>query len=418
MITRKAFRYRIYPTPEQEARLFAWENALRWLWNLAQEQRLMCLSRVSYRRIYLTAFDQINELKALRAENPWLADVPRNVCAQLLVELDKAWQRCFKRLALAPRWKRKGRDQVTICEPHPKVWHLGTDGLVFPKLGTLCTVFHRPIEGIPKTCSIVRDGDQWFISISCVVEIPAPVTPPGPPIAIDRGVVNLLVDSTGRVVENPRWLKRQEKRIAHAQRVVSRRRKGSINQAKAKRRVARLHRMVRRQRDHLLHCEARYYAKNHGTVIVEHLQVRNMSRSARGTVDGPGKRVRQKAGLNRAILDGGWGRFVSFLRYKTMWAGSTLMEVAPAYSSQTCARCGQVDASSRRSQSEFVCVACGHHDHADVNAALVLLGRGSHGLAACGGSAEVRRPMKQELRVVRRGPRRGSEPKAPSFRTG
>ena len=418
MEIRKTFRYRIYPTPDQEARLGEWENALRWLWNLAMEQRLMGLARVSYHRIYPTAFDQINELKALRAEAPWLADVPRNVCAQLLVELDKAWQRCFKKLARRPRWKKKGRDQVAICEPHPKTWHLEEAAVVFPKLGVLQAVVHRPIEGTPKTCAIVRDADQWFAAISCVVELAEPATPPGPPIALDRGVANLLADSEGRILEHPRWLKRQEGRLARAQRVVSRRKKGSKNRDKAKRRLARLHRKVRRQRDHVLHCEAKHYAQSHGKVIVERLQVRNMTSSARGTKEDPGRNVRQKAGLNRAILDGGWGRFVQLLRYKTVWKGSVLLEVPAAYSSQTCAHCGQVEALSRRSQSEFVCVACGHRDHADVNAALVLLGRGSHGPAACGGLAEVRRPKKQELRVVRRGPRRSSEPKAPSFRTG
>src|SRR5688572_27848342 len=110
MIVRKAIRYRIYPTRAQEARLLAWEGALRFLWNLALEQRKIGLGRPRDERIFLTAFDQINELKDLRSELPWLANVPRNVLAQLLVELDKAWQRCFKRLARAPCWKRKGRD--------------------------------------------------------------------------------------------------------------------------------------------------------------------------------------------------------------------------------------------------------------------------------------------------------------------
>ena len=104
----KAFRYRVYPTSKQIARLGAWEGALRFLWNLALEQRLMGLVRPHDDRRYPTAFDQINQLTELRAELPWLADVPRNVCAQLLVELDRAWQRCFAKLARAPRWKRRG----------------------------------------------------------------------------------------------------------------------------------------------------------------------------------------------------------------------------------------------------------------------------------------------------------------------
>ena len=93
----KGYKFRIYPNAKQSERLLAWESALRFLWNLALEQRKLGLARPA--RLYPTAFDQINELTALRAEVPFLADVPRNVCAQLLVELDKAWQRCFSRLA-------------------------------------------------------------------------------------------------------------------------------------------------------------------------------------------------------------------------------------------------------------------------------------------------------------------------------
>ena len=111
MLTRRGFRYRIYPTPEQETRLRQWEGALRVLWNLAHEQRLAYLRRHTKMP---TAFDQINELTALRADVPWMADVPRNVSAQLLVDLDAAWQRCFFRLGRRPRWKKKGRDTINL----------------------------------------------------------------------------------------------------------------------------------------------------------------------------------------------------------------------------------------------------------------------------------------------------------------
>src|SRR6185503_16251142 len=145
----KGFKFRIYPTAQQQERLLRWKSALRFLWNLALEQRKLGLARPL--RVYPTAFDQINDLKALCIELPFLADVPRNVCAQLLVELDKAWQRCFKRLARAPRWKRKGRDCLSLTEPHSKVWRLVGNTLRFPKLGSVRAVVHRPLEGRPKS---------------------------------------------------------------------------------------------------------------------------------------------------------------------------------------------------------------------------------------------------------------------------
>ena len=120
VLVSKAFRYRVYPTQEQVARLNAWESALRFLWNLALEQRKLGLARPRDERRYPTAFDQINELTELRAALPWLADVPRNVCSQLLVELDRAWQRCFAKLARAPRWKRQGPRRPRLLRAAPE----------------------------------------------------------------------------------------------------------------------------------------------------------------------------------------------------------------------------------------------------------------------------------------------------------
>ena len=148
MLICKAFRYRVYPTPEKIATADRWSDALRFLWNLANEQRLLGLARDRSERRYLTAFDQSKDLTELRAELPWLADVPRDVSMQLLHELDKAWQRCFKKLADAPRWKRKGVDFINLCEPHPKMWRLVGNYLHFPKLGKIRAVVHRPLEGV------------------------------------------------------------------------------------------------------------------------------------------------------------------------------------------------------------------------------------------------------------------------------
>ncbi len=365
MVTRKAFRFRVYPSVVQQAQIGRWKDALRFLWNLAHEQRLLGLAKPRDERKFYTSFDQINELTGLRTELPWLAEVPRNVCAQLLVELDKAWQRCFKRLGRQPRWKQKGLDRIPLCEPHPKVWGLSDEGLRFPKLGPMRVIQHRPLEGTPKTCTLVREVDQWFVAISCEVEVEIPAPRTEPVVALDRGVVLLVADSDGKKIENPRCLKRSLVRLAKAQRVVSRRKKGSKNREKAKVRVAKLHRRVRRQRNHVLHEISAAYAKSHGTVIVEKLNVKGMS--AEGGA--------HKTGLNRSILDAGWGRLVELLRYKLAWSGGTLVEVPAAYSSQTCSHCGAVDSRSRCSQSEFCCVACGWFDHADLNAAKVLKSR-------------------------------------------
>jgi len=378
VLVRKAFRFRVYPDARQVERLRAWQSALRFLWNLALEQRRIGLARCGGDKRYPTAFDQMKELTALRAGLPWLADVPRNVCAQLLVELDIAWQRCFARLSRAPRFKRKGHVVAGLCEPHPKIWRLAGSTLRFPKLGNLRAVVHRAPIGKPRTCSLREEAGQWFASIVCEIDIADPAPRVAPVVALDRGVVNTVADSDGNLVQNPKHLDATAKRLARAQRTVSRRKKGSKNREKAKSHVAVLHRKVRRQRDHMLHNLSARYAKSHGVVVVEKLNIANMTRSASGTVEEPGTNVRQKAGLNRSILGAGWGRLVEQLRYKLAWLGGTLVEVPAAYSSQTCHACGHVDAKSRKAQAVFECVGCGLCEHADLNAAKVLLQRFEH----------------------------------------
>ena len=388
---RKAFRYRVYPTDAQIERLGAWESALRWLWNLALEQRKMGLARPRDERVFPTAFDQQKEMTELRALAPWLADVPRHVCGQLLVELDKAWQRCFKRLARAPRFKRKGRDFLGMTEPDPKAWRTDGSTVRFPKLGNLRTVVHRPLEGKPKTCTLRRDGDQWFASITCELEMVDPASRTEPVVAIDRGITSLLADSDGRLTPNPKHLEHALKRLARAQRTVARRVKGSKNREKAKTRVMRLHRKVRRQREHALHVESRRLANSHGVVVIEKLNVAGML----------------LGNASRGIAGASWASFAGMLRYKLRWSGGTLIEVPAAYSSQTCSACGVVDAASRR-RERFACTACGHTEHADLNAAKVLLSRANRSALPVDGSLLEGPGRSGKVKVILRTPRRAA----------
>jgi putative transposase len=391
MLINRSFRYRVYPTPKQVVRLERWQDALRFLWNLAHEQRKLGYARPHDERIYPTAFNQHNELTELRAALPWLADVPRNVCAQLLVELDQAWQRCFARLSRTIRWKRRGRDPLGFCEPHPKVWRIDGNNIRFPKLGTLRTVMHRPLEGKPKTCTLKHDGDQWFVLIACEINIPDPAPREYPIVAIDRGIANFGATSDGNMITNPQHLKAFLKKLARAQRAVNRRKKGSKNLEKAKSRVARIHRKVRRQRNHFLHVQSARLAKSHGVVVLEKLNIVSMMQGQ----------------CARSIADAGWSRFANMLRYKLAQSGGLLVEVPAAYSSQTCSGCSYVDAASRRSQATFCCTSCGYRDHADLNAAKVLLARANRsGLRVEGLSLDALRSTK---RIGRRVPRCQSE---------
>jgi putative transposase len=352
MLVRSSTRYRIYPTPSQEAQLLSWEGALRFLWNLAHEQRLMGLARTERR--YPTGFQQMRELTQLRAEHSWLAEVPRDVCEWLLSNLDSAWRRCFGRLGGRPRWKRKG-ESVSFVESHSDAWALGENFVRFPKVGAIRAVVHRRPLGKVKICTITRDGDQWFASVMSEAEASTPTPRTEPVVAIDRGITYTLADSDGNLTPNPKHYDKAAKRLARAQRALCRRKKGSKNREKAKLRVMRLNRKVRRQREHFLHVESSRLAKSHGVVVIEKLNVKGLARGACG----------------RSVANAGWSSFEWKLRYKLSRSGGSLVTVPAAYSSQTCSACGNVDARSRRGE-RFCCVACCHTAHADLNAALVL----------------------------------------------
>jgi len=334
-------------------------------------------------------FEQIRQLTELRSAEPWLADVPRNICEQVLIDMDIAWQRYFQKTSGRPRWKKKSGPAIGLTESHFGMFRCTQAGVVFPKLGLVPANFHRPLVGKPKRCTISRDADQWFASILCEQEIPTPEPKLDPVVGIDRGITNLVADSNGRIVPNPKHAEAIQHRLAHAQRVVARRKKGSKRRELAKLRVAKLCRKVRRQRGHTLHVLSASYAQVGGTVVIEKLNVAGL---------GKGKLARQVHGA-------GWSAFVAMLRYKLEARGGQVVEVPAAYSSQTCTECQHVDAGNRKGES-FHCTKCGHKAHADVNAAKVLVQRYSRrddGVAGRGGSGEASPPKKRQLRVVRRG---------------
>lgn len=404
--TMRTYVYRVYPSPAQQQRLMRWEGACRFLWNIAHEQRLLGLIRPRGAKVYPTVFDQARELTELRAEHPWLADVPRHASQAILNRLGECWDRFLAKDGGRPQFKKRSEPPSSIEEFEANACAIKQSKSVlrFPKLGNLPIVLHRPLQGNPKLWQLVRDVDQWFAHIVC--ELPDTVSEPDliSPVAIDLGVSVAIADSDGGLVENPRFGEKMAPKIAHLQRRAAKKQKGSKNQAKAKQKVAKAFRKLRRQREHFAHVHSYRYAKSHGLIVLEDLKLKNMTASARGTVDEPGKRVAQKSGLNRAVLDMGMGRFATFLAYKAPKYNSLVVKVPAAYSSQTCAECGHVDAKNRATRSRFKCLKCGHEDHADTNAAVVLLQRYTRrtgGDAACGGSPARGGPMKQETKTAR-----------------
>ena len=365
--------FRLYPTPEQAAQMAQIAGACRFVYNLALEQR-----RDWYRPGRKFNFaSQCREVTALRAEVDWLKAVPVHALQQALKDLDRAYQNWWAGRAAAPTPRKRGvNDRFRFPDPVSlKIRRTGQSSgqITLPKLGWVCLRGWQVLPGDICNVTISRRAGQWFAAVQCEREVVEPVPSVLPAVGIDMGVAMFAALSDGTAIAPANHGRKALKALRKAQRALARKKRGSANRRKAAQRVAKIQKQVAEARKDFLHKHSTAIAKNHGMVVVEALQVRNMSASAKGTVEEPGRQVRQKAGLNRAVLDQGWSKFRTMLAYKLADRGGKLVEVPAAYTSQTCPECGHVSAANRQSQADFVCVACGHAANADTNAAINIL---------------------------------------------
>ena len=393
MIERKAVLFRLYPTPEQAARMAQIAGACRFVYNLALEQR-----RDWYRPGRKFTFaSQCREVTQLRAEVEWLKACPVHALQQALRDLDRAYQNWWAGRTQAPTPRRKGvNDSFRFPDPVSLVVErTGTSSgrMKLPKLGWVRLRGWKALPGAICTITVSRRAGQWFAAVQCEREATEPALSTLPPVGIDLGVAVFAALSDGTSIAPANHGKRALRALRKAQRTLARKKRGSANRRKAVHRVARIQMRVANARKDFLHKHSTIIAKNHGVVVVEALPVRNMSASAKGTVAMPGRRVRQKAGLNRAILDQGWSMFRTMLAYKLADRGGELVEVPAAFTSQTCACCGHVDAANRQSRAVFVCMRCGHRANADTNAAINILRRADGALKPVEGH-RTKRPDK------------------------
>lgn len=374
----RGFRYKLDPTPEQEALFRQFAGVCRLVYNLALEQRRDWFrhhERETGRKLNYVA--QARELTVLRAEFDWIAAVSQTCQQQALRDLDKAFAHFFAGRARYPTPRRKGVNDAFRFqgrEVETKRLNGKWSAVRLPKIGWVKLRDTRPMRGVVRNATVSLDALGWHVSFACEIEHVAPINI-GPSVGIDRGVANTLALSTGERWSLPRSLAVMERRRRRAQRALARKKRGSQRRVKALRRVARLSARMARIRRDWTHKAALDIASRFGAVALEDLKIGNMTASARGTMEAPGRNVRQKAGLNRSILTQGWGGFETILAYKIEERGGTLVRVDPAYTSQTCSECGAVDRESRESQALFVCRHCGVRAHADHNAAINILRR-------------------------------------------
>ncbi len=381
MIIRKAFKFRLNTNGVIEADLYQYAGNCRWLWNKALRMNLHRLEN-KQPLLWYGELDWFSKLWKKSDEHGFLKLSPAQTLQQTLKQLERAFKDAFDKkqpLKRIPTFRKRGdRDSFTF----PQGFKIEGRRIFLPKIGWVNFRKSRNIEGTPKNVTVSRQGKHWFVSVQVELAIAEPVHPSTSIVGGDVGVKRLVTLSDGRYfkpVDVTFW---QEK-IKCLQKRLARMVKFSNNWRKLKARITRLHTKIANIRLDTLHKVSTALSNSHAMIVLEDLQIKNMTKSAKGDVNNPGNKVRQKSGLNRVILEQGWGMFRTFLEYKQHWLGGQVLYVDPKYTSQSCPHCGHTSKANRQSQAEFVCVRCGHQEHADVAGARNILERG-HRLLACG----------------------------------
>jgi putative transposase len=379
-LTLKAYRFRLYPDEEQATLFRKTAGCCRLVRNLALEQR----ATFGRRGRTITYQTWAGELKALKAELPYLKEVPHHCIQQALRDLDGAFAKFFAGAAGYPRRRRK-LDPLSFRFPDPSQFDIGRDYVDLPKAGKVAMRVHRPFQGRPKSVTISQDGEWWYASILVAVRCKTPTPRPVSEAGIDVNVVTGVVEDDGTMHAMPRISIEEMRRKARLHKSLSRKKKGSRNRHKAIRKLRVFEaRLTRRRRD-AQHQISNRLTRKHTHIAHEALKLKNMTASAAGTIAEPGTNVAQKSGLNRSLLDLAAGEFFRQITYKSAWRGGTVAAVNAAYTSQICSACGEHPkddpttahlADGRISRDDFVCPLCGFVCHADVNAAQNICARG------------------------------------------
>lgn len=386
----QAFKYELMPTCEQQRSMRWFAGSCRFVFNKALALQKDRHARGEKKLGYAGLCKLLTEWRN-GPETPWLKDAPVHPLQQTLKDLERAYANFFAKRAGFPRFKKKGQGD-SFRYPDPKQIKLdqGSSRIFLPKLGWVRYRNSREVLGIVKNVTMRQSFGKWFVSIQTEREVEQPI-PQGDAVGIDMGIARFVTLSDGTFYAPLHSFKRHETRLRKAQQALSRKVKFSNNWKKAKARVQRIHsRIGNARRDHL-HKTTTTISQNHAMVCIEDLRVRNMSKSAAGTVENPGRNVRAKSGLNKAILDQGWFEFRRQLDYKLAWSGGHLIAVPPQNTSRTCPCCGHVSAANRQTQARFECVECGFEENADVVGAINVL-RAGHARLACEVSGAVMPP--------------------------
>ena len=372
MLRRQAFKFEIMPNGEQTRKINQFCGCARFVSNHA-----LALQNVQYAQYNSVTFSYTkiaNLLPQWKKTFTWLKDCHSQVLQQSLKDLERAYCNFFEKRANFPKFKKKGIKE-SIRFPQDCKLEQHNNRLYLPKIGCVRYRNSRNVVGEIKNVTVSKKCGRFYVSIQteCEVEIPQHQ---GGEIGIDMGIARFATLSNGEYFEPLNAFKTYKGKLAKLQRQLKNKIKFSKNWQKLQAKIAKLHHKIANCRKDFLHKISSTISKNHAMIYVEDLQVSNMSKSAKGTVEAPGTNVAQKSGLNRAILDQSWTEFRRQLDYKSQWQGGALVAVPPHNTSRTCPCCGHTDKENRLTQAKFECVECGYHNNADVVGSINILERG------------------------------------------
>jgi putative transposase len=390
-------RYRLVPTARQDAVLRDHCAHARFVWNLAVEQQSWWRPGRGRAPGYL---EQCRQLTDARAEFGWLRAGSQMVQQQALRDFSQAMANFFAGTHGRPTWRKARRDEgfriVAIKPEHVRRPSRHNGEVWIPKVGWVRFRWSRagPVEVKSYRVSLDCAG-RWHIAFAA---IPAPIPAPGngKVVGIDRGVAVSATLSTGEMFRVPRLSPGRQRRLRRLQRQLARAARGSKRRAWVKHAIARLMARDADVRKDWAEKTSTDLARRFDVIRIENLRIGGMTRSARATVESPGRNVRAKAGLNREIMRAGWGLLVRRLEDK---APGRVQKINPAFTSQRCSECGHLAAESRKSQALFACVACSFTLNADVNAARNIAA--GHAVTARGGVG-IARPTNREPQLLLR----------------
>ena len=377
----QAFKFELRPTGAQRRQMHCFAGSCRFVYN-----RGLALQKARFdageKRFNYAGLCKLLTRWRSETGTSWLKDAPTHPLQQALKDLERAYTHFFSKRAGLPRFKRKGQHD-SFRYPDPKQIKLDpmSSRLFMPKLGWLRYRNSRQVLGAVKNVTVSLSCGKWFASIQTEREVELPI-PRGGAVGIDLGVVRFATLSDGTFYAPLNSFMRHQTRLCKALQAMSRKQKFSANWRKAKARIQRIHAHIGNARRDYLHKTSTAISQNHAMVCIEDLRVRNMSKSAAGSTAAPGRQVRAKSGLNRAILDQGWFEFRRQLEYKLSWNGGELIVVPPHNTSRRCPQCDHVTAQNRPTQVRFACVVCAFEANADWVGAMNIL-RAGRARCAC-----------------------------------